>query len=280
MSRPLVIVAGILVVAGALWVIVAPRLRSSTYAIELGKSWPAAERIAYDNVDHSAWNSLLGRYVDAEGLVNYRAWKASAEDVSALDHYLEQLSRVGPHKPSSREAKLAFWINAYNAVTVRGILRAYPTTSIRNLTSPVGYNIWEHLLLRVGDETFSLNTMEHQILRKMGEPRIHFAIVCASISCPRLLNEAYTADHLDEQLTENARHFFAQEQNFRIDKKAHRIFLSSILDWFGSDFGATQAEQLARISPYLPNDEARQLAASKNVTVSYLDYDWNLNEQH
>jgi len=279
MSRRIIIVAALLVVAGVLWAIIAPRLRSSTYSNELGKAWPAAERISYDNVDHSAWNSLLGRYVDSEGMVNYRAWKAS-DDASALERYLEQLSQVDPNKPSSREAKLAFWINAYNAVTVEGILREYPTSSIRNHTGLVGYNLWDHLLLRVGEETFSLNTMEHEILRKMGEPRIHFAIVCASIGCPRLLNEAYAADRIDEQLTENAKNFFSQDRNFRFDKEAGQIFLSSILDWFGSDFGDSQAAQLARISPYLPSDEARQVAVSENVTVSYLDYDWNLNEQH
>ena len=174
---------------------------------------------------------------------------------------------------------MAYWINAYNAVTVEGILREYPTSSIKNHTGLVGYNIWDDLLLRVGDESRSLNAIEHEILRKLGEPRIHFAIVCASIGCPRLLNEAFLAERLDEQLSENARHFFAQSRNFRIDDAANTVYLSSILSWFGGDFGSSQAEQLAWVAPYFADDAAREAAAAEGVTVKYLDYDWNLNEQ-
>ena len=150
---------------------------------------------------------------------------------------------------ATREAKLAFWINAYNAVTVHGILREYPTTSIRNHTAKLfGYNIWHDLQLYVGGTAYSLDTMEHQILRKMSEPRIHFAIVCASIGCPRLLNEAYTADRINEQLEINSKDFFARAQNFRYDQSKKQFYVSAILDWFGEDFGNSQAEQLRRIS--------------------------------
>jgi hypothetical protein len=121
--------------------------------------------------------------------------------------------------------------------------------------------------------------MEHDVLRKMGEPRIHFAIVCASIGCPPLLNEAYTKETLDSQLTENAKRFFADRQNFRYDTAQRQIELSSILKWFGEDFGDTQAAQLRAIAAYLPDPTAQSLANSGQASVSYLSYDWNLNDQ-
>ena len=102
------------------------------------------------------------------------------------------LSQANPQAHSTRHAKLAFWINAYNAVTVHGILREYPTSSIRNHTAKLaGYNIWKDLQLAIGGRAYSLDTMEHMILRPEREPQIHFAIVCASIGLSRLLNEAY-----------------------------------------------------------------------------------------
>lgn len=248
--------------------------------VTVGRQWPANQRVSMDRIDHSAWNSLLGRYVDTEGMVNYRGWKASAADVKALDAYLANLSRAEPSQPASKEAKLAFWINAYNAVTVRGILREYPTSSIRNHTPKVfGYNIWDDLLLWVGSRQYSLNQMEHEVLRKMGDPRMHFAIVCASIGCPRLLNEAYTAERLDTQLTTNAKHFFADRNKFQYDPRSGSIAVSPILKWFAEDFGQSDAQRLRWIAPFLPSDEARQLALSGRAQVRYLDYDWNLNDQ-
>jgi len=152
-----------------------------------------------DQIDHRSWDALLKRYVNQRGNVDYQAWKQSAADQRALDAYLAHLSSANPNAQALGAAKLAFWINAYNAVTIKGILREYPTSSIRNHTAKLfGYNIWDDLLLTVGGKPYSLNHMEHEVLRKMGEPRIHFAIVCASISCPRLLNEAYTASRLEQ----------------------------------------------------------------------------------
>ena len=273
----------ILIALGAaavgLWLLARGSRLSSGEPNELGQLWSPTEHISLNDVDHSAWDDLLGRYVTAEGLVDYRGLKASDDDTAALRGYLAQLSRVDPQKAASPEATLAFWINAYNAVTVEGIRREYPTSSIKNHVGLVGYNIWDDLLLRVGGKTYSLNAIEHEILRKLGEPRIHFAIVCASIGCPRLLNEAYVAARLDEQLTDNARHFFGQTRNFRVDPSANTVYLSSILSWFDTDFGPTRAAQLERVARYLPDDAAREAAADPGVTVSYLDYDWNLNEQ-
>lgn len=250
-----------------------------TLAVVVGRMVAPGDRVSIDAIEHASWTELLQAHVDEEGLVDYQAWYASKEDLAALDAYLAHLSRADLKARASREAQLAYWINAYNAVTVKGILREYPTDSIKNHTALVGYNIWKHLLLQSGDTQISLNDIEHKVLRKMDEPRIHFAIVCASIGCPRLLNEAYTADKLDEQLATNAKHFFAQERNFRIDESKNTVFLSAILDWFGKDFGSKQQQQMAAISSYLPTDTARRLVTSGSAKVRYMEYDWGLNAQ-
>ncbi len=240
----------------------------------------SSKRVSTDDIEHSAWDRLLKTYVDSDGMVNYQAWKANRSDIQKLDRYLAELSSAGRTAAASHQSKLAFWINAYNAVTIRGILREYPTTSIRNHTARLfGYNIWNDLKLYVGGAPYSLRQIEHEILRRMSEPRIHFAIVCASISCPRLLGEAYVADRIEKQLAANTKDFFTRSRNFRYDKANKRFYLSSILKWFDDDFGADQASQLRRIAPWLPSAEATAAARRGTVAVSYLDYDWGLNKQ-
>jgi len=248
--------------------------------VHVGDRVQREQRIPLVDVEHGLWTTLLQRYVDADGMVNYRGWKASIVDVKSLDQYLRQLSSAKLSADAPREAKLAFWINAYNAVTVRGILREFPTTSIRNHTARfIGYNIWDDLLLPVEDQVYSLNQMEHDILRKMREPRIHFAIVCASKGCPRLLNEAYVEERLERQLERNAKDFFARRQNFQHEASRGRFLVSSILDWFKDDFGDSKAARLKTVAPWLPTRAAQQAATDDAVTVDYLQYDWDLNAQ-
>jgi hypothetical protein len=240
----------------------------------------ARPHVPLDQVDHSAWDRLLQKYVDQDGMVDYATWKASQSDRGALEGYLATLSAADANAQTTKQGKLAYWINAYNALTVHGILEVYPTSSIRNHTAKVvGYNIWDDLLLPVGDNKYSLNQIEHEILRKLGEPRIHFAIVCASIGCPRLLNEAYTPEKVESQLDKNSRDFFARQQNFQVDLTSQEVRVSSILDWFGEDFGPTPQKALAGLAKYTPDEAARKLIASADFSVSYLDYDWSLNKQ-
>lgn len=237
-------------------------------------------RVSMDRIDHSSWDKLLRKYVDKDGYVNYRSWHASSSDRQALSEYLNRLSQANPQANDTTDAKLAFWINAYNAVTVHGILREYPTSSIRNHTAKLfGYNIWKDLQLYVGGRAYSLEAIEHQTLRKMSEPRIHFAIVCASIGCPRLLNEAYTVDKVQHQLEINAKDFFGRSQNFRYNAQGQRFHLSSILSWFADDFGSGQTAQLRTISKWLPGNAAQDAARAGTGSISYLDYNWNLNDQ-
>ena len=271
--RRLLLLAVMIVAASAIaW-------RVSRPTILIGRAWPAAERVAISDVSHESWDELLRRYVDADGFVDYTGWKQSPEDVRKLDEYLAALSQVDEARAATAAQRLAFWINGYNAVTVRGILREYPTTSIQNHVARVwGYNIWRDLKLIVGDRRYSLGEIEHAVLRRMSEPRVHFAIVCASRGCPRLLNEAYSAERLEEQLTRNTRAFFADPTKCSVDTTQKELHLSPILDWFAADFGASTPAVLQRIANWLP-EPAQAVAQSKDVRVTYLDYDWSLNDQ-
>ncbi len=246
----------------------------------LGKHWERASRISIGQVQYSQYDTLLKKYVDRSGDVNYGAWQGSATDLQALDDFLGHLSQADRRKPATHSAQLAFWINAYNAVTLKGILSEYPTTSIiRHAAKLTGYNIWHDLLLLVGGSEYSLDHMEHQILRKMNEPRIHFAIVCASRSCPKLRDEAYLPGKLSEQLEDNTKTFFSDSRNFQYDPANRRMELSKILKWFGSDFGSGESQLLSSIAGYLPTPAAQNFARSGRVRVFYLDYDWELNDQ-
>ncbi|MBI1903713.1 MAG: DUF547 domain-containing protein [Planctomycetes bacterium] len=270
-------VMGVALLAGIVCVGIAPCLAGPTVVV--GANVPPSSRIPVERIDHRAWTDLLKKYADSAGLVDYASWKDSVEDQRALDAYLAVLSAAKFDRSTPREVQLAFWINAYNAVTIKGILREYPTDSIRNHTAKVfGYNIWQDLLLVVEGNNYSLEQIEHDVLRKMGEPRIHFAIVCASIGCPRLLNEAYMPDKLDDQLTVNAKAFFADRGKFTFDAQRGTIQVSPILKWFAEDFGADLQAQLRMIAPYLPRD-AQRIATSPGVRVSYLDYNWGLNDR-
>ena len=244
----------------------------------IGKTWPADQRVAISQIKHDDFDTLLKKYVDKDGMVKYKDWHASTEDRTKLQTYINSLSRANLKQPSENKDKLAYWINAYNAVTIEGILQVYPTSSIKNHTSNgFGYNIWKKLFLTVDDTRINLDSIEHKVLRKMNEPRIHFAIVCASISCPRLLNEAYVGDKLEKQLVTNTKDFFSRSRNFQANSSG-QIQMSKIIEWFGKDFGQSQNDQLRVLYPYFP-ESARQALAGKSVSVQYLNYDWNLNEQ-
>lgn len=253
-------------------------LAAATASADVFVGVKTSGRKSLDAIDHKPWGTILKKYVDKNGMVNYRALKASSTDMRTLNGYLNSLSSANPKLKTSKAGKLAFWINAYNAVTIHGILKEYPTSSIRNHTAKIfGYNIWKNLLLYVGGQPYSLDDMEHKILRKMNEPRIHFAVVCASIGCPRLLNQAYTVKGVDQQLEVNAKDFFSRRQNFRFDGRSFQ--LSSLLDWYGSDFGASSSVQLKRYSRWMPTDQSRKAAAKGTGSISYLDYNWQLNQQ-
>ena len=211
---------------------------------------------------HTRWNEMLGKYVDTLGNVDYKAW---SKETANLEAYIQTLKRLPPLESASKSAKLSYWINAYNALTVQLILQNYPTESIRDLNEP-----WERKLFEVKNKSYSLGEIEHQILRKMDEPRIHFAINCASASCPKLLNEAYQEKKLEFQLSQATRHFVNDTTKNKISHD--QLKLSRIFLWFGNDFGS-KSERLQFIARY-------SKSKFKTPKIDYLPYNWSLNESH
>ena len=177
-------------------------------------------------MDHSSWTAILQSYVTDKGDVNY---KSLQNNRTVLNGYLNALASNVPDKNWSTSEKKAYWINAYNAYTVQLILDNYPIQSIKDLKDP-----WGQKFITLNDETLTLNTIEHKILRPMGDSRIHFAIVCASESCPKLLNCAFEAETIDSQLDQAAHEFINDPTKNSITPS--KITISKIFKWFKSDF--------------------------------------------
>jgi uncharacterized protein DUF547 len=225
--------------------------------------------------DPSALDALLKRYVDAQGKVDYRTWKE--KDSATLDAFVETAGCVDPAALASDDERLAYFIDVYNAVTIQAILHFYPTKSIREHTSETGgFNVWKNFLFRTPAKTYSLDAIENEVLRKMGEPRIHFGIVCASIGCPKLRNEAYVGSRVRDQLQEQGVAFFSDPTKFRLD--GSRVLVSPILNWFGGDFGADEAARLKFVSRFV-GEPAKSALAKGGLKIEFQDYDWSLNEQ-
>lgn len=219
---------------------------------------------------HATWDQLLQKHVN-NGKVNYKGFAA---DASLLDSYLDKLNKTDI-TAFSRAQKLAFWINAYNAFTVKLILNHYPIAGIRKISRP-----WERREWNAAGETLSLDNIEHVKLRKeLKEPRIHFAIVCASIGCPDLHSRAITPDSMENQLDAAARRFFASRKHFHTVEKGTRliIFISKIFKWFGDDFGKIKGKKSPlsqRTSPL----RKKKIQKATSFKLKYLSYNWNLNE--
>lgn len=211
--------------------------------------------------NHSAWNDLLQKHVSNQGNVNYKGFKT---EHPALKNYIQSLSENTPTQTWTKAEKLAYWINAYNALTIDLIVKHYPLKSIKDIDSP-----WEQRLWKLGDKWYNLEDIEHKILRKMNEPRIHFGIVCASVSCPKLQNTAFEVSKLEEQLTTATKEFLADSTKNNLSK--NRIKISKIFKWFSSDF-KENGSLVDFINKY------SEIVISQNASKSYKDYNWNLNE--
>ncbi|MDP5081888.1 MAG: DUF547 domain-containing protein [Winogradskyella sp.] len=218
------------------------------------------EIIYNEAFDHALFNDLLQKHVSNAGNVNYIGFK---NDSNTLQRYIELLKTYQPSDSWTKNDKLAYWINAYNALTIDLVIRNYPLKSIKDIKDP-----WDQRLWQFGEKWLNLNAIEHEILRKMDEPRIHFAIVCASISCPKLENEAFTAAKLEDQLT-NATMVFLMDKS-KNELSEDTIKISKIFKWFKSDF-----EQGGSLIDFL--NEYSDITISEKAKKSFTDYNWDLN---
>ena len=222
------------------------------------------------SVSHEIFDALLKKYINAQGNVDYNGFK---KDEKILNNYLDLLSKNEPTATWSKSEQLAYWINVYNAYTISLVSKHYPVASIKDIRPGIPFinSVWDIKFIKIGKNTYDLNNIEHSILRKkFSEPRIHFAINCASYSCPRLRNEAYTASKLEDQLTAAAKDFLADKTKNEIT--ADKISLSKIFDWFTGDF-KKQGSLIDFLNLYAP------LKINTNAKVGYKDYIWTLNGQ-
>ncbi|TNJ43873.1 DUF547 domain-containing protein [Tamlana fucoidanivorans] len=213
------------------------------------------------NETHHIWNDLLKAYVSEDGQVDYSGFK---KNHTKLLEYFKVLEDYFTESQLNKNEKLAYWINAYNAFTIDLILRHYPIKSIKDIKNP-----WDQRLWKLKNTWYSLNDIEHTILRKMQEPRIHFAIVCASVSCPNLQNEAFQSSILDKQLTIATTSFLSDTSKNKIEK--NHLELSKIFQWFSKDF-KQNGGLIDFLNQYVPFE------ISEKATKRFKTYNWNLNE--
>ena len=222
-------------------------------------------------IDHATWDTLLGKYVDARGLVAYAKWKADAADLKALDDYLARFA-AAPATAAKGDEEIAAFINVYNAITIRWILTNYPTESIRTLD-----NSWSKARWTVGGRTVSLDEIEHKNLRPLYGWKVHATIVCAARSCPPLQNTAFTAANV-AALTERAyRAWLARSDLNRFDPVAKRAEVSSIFKWFKDDFNG--AGEILRLLAQWGPDKFKSFFQQGDFKIDYMDYHWGLNDQ-
>jgi hypothetical protein len=230
----------------------------------------ASVPVAADNgLDNTLYAELLSKYVK-NGVVDYQGFKAEEK---RLDAYLKILESADTKK-LSRNERFAFYINAYNAWTIKLILSGYPgVESIKDLGSLFS-SPWEKKICRIDGKILTLNDIEHKILRpKFKDPRVHFAIVCASKGCPKLISKPYQGNILNKQLDDAAGSFVNNRERNYFD--GDTLYVSSIFKWFSEDFNN---DVIPFFDKYAAGDLKKQIAArSGNIQIKYLDYDWSLN---
>lgn len=220
---------------------------------------------AQDSIHENNWATLLKNYVDKDGNVDYFSLKQQEYN---LVEYLAYLELNGPEVNWVKEKKIAYWINVYNAYTIDLVLKNFPLKSILEINDG---NPWDLKFIKVGSRALSLNDIEHEILRKQfQEPRIHFALNCASKSCPKLLNKPFKAETLNQQLETAAKAFINNEKKNVLHRD--KVVISKIFDWYKDDF-------LVNLSLIEYLNLFSKININSNANVSFMEYDWNLNSK-
>lgn len=235
-----------------------------------------ASIVSASDFDHSKFDQILKEYVDDKGLVDYNG---IAKD-TRFTEYMQSLQTARVEE-FSRDGQLAFWINAYNAVTIDKVIKKKPKKSVRETfvpglwTSTKFFTTQEHI---VANQRLSQDNIEHDILRKkFNDPRIHFAIICASRGCPPLPRIAYTEENVQERLEEETREYINSPRGTRINRAENTLYISKIFDWFAADFVKKSGSVMEFMRPYM-DAELRQFLL-RNPNIGYIEYNWALNAQ-
>jgi len=218
---------------------------------------------------HSTWDALLKKHVSSKGVVDYAGFK---KDEKVLDGYLAHLSQREPQASASNDEQLAYWINAYNAFTIKLVLTHLDKklTSIKDIGSkfqvPFVNTPWDVKFIKIAGKEMDLNAIEHGIIRKkFDDPRIHFALVCAAVSCPPLRAEAFVAKQLDKQLDDQGIRFLNDPTKNLV--KSDKAVVSKLFTWYGGDFKNT----MNWINKY------SKIQITSKTKITYMDYNWALN---
>ena len=228
------------------------------------------------SVDHSDWDQFLKTYVEARNSINFVNYsQVSSDDARILSGYIESLIRIKVSRLNRLE-QFAYWVNLYNALTVQVILTHYPVSSIMDISYDLlSRGPWSEPLIIVEGFELSLDDIEHQILRPVfKDNRIHYAVNCASVSCPNLQTDAFTHDNIESLLDRGAKQYINHSRGVNIVN--NKVMLSSIYDWYASDFGDGEAEILDHIARFADDDLRLELEGKEEIDEYF--YDWTLNE--
>jgi hypothetical protein len=230
-----------------------------------------------EKISESKLNVLLGEYIDSEGNVDY----SSLEREGEVQRYVDGLKNADPEKMDENE-RLAFWINAYNMLTIYGILRELEKDESFAKKGNKSYirriNFFYRSKYEVGGRKISLYKMENEILRKeFAEPRIHFALNCGSASCPLLKDGLYSADNLDAELEAAATLFVRSPSGTWLDREKGVLHLSSIFKWYSNDFEKASGSALNFVKKYMADQDRKYLESNPGLKIEYQPYDWGLN---
>lgn len=237
---------------------------------ELWSYWQPHDPTNTNKISHQDWQQLLNKYLVIQpNQTLFRYNQVSSADKQKLATYIKRLSAQNPHR-YNRDVQFAYWVNLYNALTVQLIIDNYPVKSITKLGGLFSFGPWDQTIITINNKKLTLNDIEHRILRPIWQdPRIHYAVNCASLGCPDLLPEAFNSDRLDSQLDQAATRFINSEKAVKVTKNG--ITLSSIYDWYQTDFGSlTELQQHLNHYRVTPNVQLTQIRYT---------YNWQLNQK-
>ncbi len=250
----------------------------SSNAPEAWEYWEYNNPQNEQRIDHSLWDGFLQKYVRPDGN-GYNAFAYSSvteTDKTVLESYIAALSKIEITE-RSKPVQLAYWINLYNALTINVVLDHYPVSSIRKirLGGVLSSGPWDEDLIEVEQEPMSLNAIEHEILRPIWQdPRLHYAINCASVGCPNLHIRAFTADNADQLLDQLASDYLSHPRGLKIEGDV--VTVSSIYEWFAYDFGNSEQAIIEHIAKHAPAEKSERLLQIGELSGS--EYDWTLNQ--
>jgi len=241
--------------------------------------WEAQDPESTQQIDHSAWNDFLARYIQPgeDGINRVRYSRVSDNDRQQLGSYIGSLEKL-PVRQFNSQQQLAYWVNLYNALTVYVVLQHYPVNGIRDIDISPGFfanGPWGKKLLTIEGQNVSLNDIEHRILRPIWQdPRLHYVLNCASLGCPNLPNEAIHADIIEAVLEQSAAAYVNHPRGVKF--KNGRLYVSSIYSWFRNDFGASDTAVINHLKHYASPELSDRLFAVERI--SGYDYNWSLND--